>query len=76
MQFQFVILRPRAAQVTLQIDTISHLRHQRLFKPDSPIPVVMLRQQPNRVAARVGSVVESAIVVRRPVHESAAPVGG
>ena len=68
-QFIFKVFRVRLPRLPDQINPVCHLRHEPFGKTKRPIAVFVISRCANRIAARIGCVVISAVVVDRPIGE-------
>jgi hypothetical protein len=69
MKFEFEIFTAGAGDIPVERDAIGDSRHQHLAESSRPGPVIVFRDQPISVSARVRGVVKRSVVDDRPVHE-------
>src|SRR5258708_23610858 len=68
-KFKFNVFRAGAAQVPDEINAIRDFRHKHLAEADAPVAVLKFEDCAVGIAACVGGVVVSAVVVDGPVQE-------
>src|SRR5689334_4461897 len=68
-QLEFNVLGPRPSEFPFIVDSVGHPRHQNLGVAHSPRAILILNNDSYGVAARIGCVIVSTVVINSPIQK-------